>query len=183
MLANAVKTGGGCAMWLWDLLTGTKRPAEGVKPKSAQHVREALLAVNDPKLPFVVRDGAPEGVDFVAEWRIVDASWYGFFSKAGLKRTFKVLMRLDTENREVRAIDEEWSVEWSGGIPGLSRVSRWQRGQRVERSFEIGFGIKESGEPGVVYQYSFSTAELKTPLQNAVTSAGWVWRAVVFGCV
>jgi hypothetical protein len=170
-------------MWLWDLLSGTKRPAEGVKPKSAQDVRAALLAVNDPALPFTVRDGAPEGVDFVAEWRIVDAAWYGIFSKSGLKKTFKVLMRLDKENREVRAVDEEWSVEWSAGVPNLSRASSWQRGQRVERSFGIGFGISESGVPGVVYQYSFSTGELKRPLQKAVTEAGWVWRAVVFGRV
>lgn len=78
-------------MGLLDWLTGTKRPAEGVAPKPSEEVYSALLAVNRPTAPFVVRDGQPEGVDLVAEWRIVDASWYEVFAKAGLTKAFQVL--------------------------------------------------------------------------------------------
>ena len=60
-------------MAFFDWLTGTKRPAAGVPAKSAAEVRADLLAVNKPTAPFSVRDGAPENVDLVAEWRIVDA--------------------------------------------------------------------------------------------------------------
>jgi hypothetical protein len=56
-----------------------------------------LLAVSRPTAPFVVRDGAPERVNLVAEWRIVDASWHEIFAKAGLKKVFKVLMRIDPQ--------------------------------------------------------------------------------------
>jgi len=110
----------GAPMAFFDWLTGTKRPAAGVPAKSAAEVRADLLAVNKPTAPFGVRDGAPENVDLVAEWRIVDAEWYVIFAKAGLKKVFKVLMKLDEQAREVRAVDQEWSVEWRAGVPTLS---------------------------------------------------------------
>ena len=52
-------------MGLFDWLTGTKRPQAGVAPKSAAEVRAALLAVNRPTAPFIVRDGAPEQVEAI----------------------------------------------------------------------------------------------------------------------
>src|SRR6266567_5212025 len=106
-------------MGIKDWLTGTKRPATGVPAKPADEVRAALLAVNRATAPFVVRDGSPEQVDLVAEWRIVDAAWYEIFAKAGLQKTFKVLMRLDAQQHQVRAADQEWSVEWRAGIPSV----------------------------------------------------------------
>ncbi len=69
-------------MGLFDFITGTKRPAAGVAAKPLAEIRAALLAVNRPTAPFVVRDGAPEKVDIVAEWRIVDASWRETFANA-----------------------------------------------------------------------------------------------------
>ena len=168
-------------MGLFDFITGTKRPAAGVAAKSPAEVRAALLAVNRPTAPFVVRDGAPEKVDIVAEWRIVDASWHEIFAKAGLKKTFKILMRLDPDKREVRVVDQEWSVEWRAGIPSLSLAAEAFRGQKSEISFGSAYAFTESGAPGEVYRYKFATGELKTPLQNAVTAAGWTWRGVPFG--
>ena len=168
-------------MGMFDWLTGTKRPAAGVAPKSATEVRSALLAVSRPTAPFVVRDGAPEQVDLVAEWRIVDASWYEIFAKAGLKRVFKVLMRLDPQKHEVRAVDQEWSVEWRAGVPNLALAAEAFRGQQAELSFGAAYAFTETGGYGEVYRYKFSTGEIKTPLQNAVTTAGWTWRGVAFG--
>ena len=46
-------------MRILDWLTGTKRPAAGVAAKPAAEVRAALLAINQPTLPFVVREVAP----------------------------------------------------------------------------------------------------------------------------
>jgi hypothetical protein len=166
---------------LLDWLTGTKRPQAGVTPKSAGEVRAALLAVNRPTAPFVVRDGAPENVDLVAEWRIVDAAWCEVFAKAGLTKVFKVLMRLDPEKREVRAVDQEWAVEWRAGVPSLSLAAEAFRGQKAEFSFGTAYAFTEKGDFGQVYNYKFSTGEIKSPLQDAVTAAGWTWRGVAFG--
>jgi hypothetical protein len=168
-------------MGMFDWLTGTKRPAAGVAPKPAAEVRSALLAVGRPTAPFIVRDGAPEQVDLVAEWRIVDASWREIFAKAGLTKVFKVLMRLDPQKHEVRAVDQEWSVEWRAGIPSLALAAEAFRGQKAELSFGAAYAFTETGGHGEVYRYKFSTGEIKTPLQDAVTAAGWTWRGVAFG--
>jgi hypothetical protein len=63
-------------MGLFDWLTATKKPPPGVPRQSADALRAALLAANRDTAPFIVRDGGPEGVDLVAEWKIVDARWY-----------------------------------------------------------------------------------------------------------
>ncbi|MDH7797103.1 MULTISPECIES: hypothetical protein [unclassified Beijerinckia] len=168
-------------MKLFDWLTGTKRPAAGVTAKTAADVRTDLLTVNRPTAPFIVRDGAPENVALVAEWRIVDARWYEIFAKAGLQKTFKILMQLDAQTREVRAVDQEWSLEWRAGIPKLSLAAEAFRGQKKEISFGTAFAFTEQGSYGEVYRYKFSTAEIKTPLQDAVLKAGWTWRGVAFG--
>lgn len=55
-------------MGLFDWLTGSKAAPAGVARQPAAALRTALLAVNRDTAPFLVRDGAPEGVDLVAEW-------------------------------------------------------------------------------------------------------------------
>jgi hypothetical protein len=166
-------------MGMFDWLTGTKRPATNTPPKPPQEVRQALLAINRPTAPFVIRDGAPEQCDLVAEWRIVDAAWYGIFGKAGLTKVYRILMRMDPAKNEVRALDEAWDVEWANGIPSLSRS--YQRGQISQSSYGKGYAFTEQGPFGQVYNYRFNTSELKPPLKDAVTAAGWTWRGVSFG--
>ena len=43
------------------------------------------------------------------------------------------------------------------------------------------YAFTEDGGYGQVYRYKFATAEIKTPLQQAVTDSGWTWRGVAFG--
>src|SRR6202022_1207401 len=128
-----------------------KAPAAGVAAKTTAEVRADLLTVNRPTAPFVVRDGAPENVDLVAEWRIVDAAWYEIFAKAGLEKVFKILIKFDQQAREVRAVDQEWSVEWRAGIPRLSLAAEAFRGQNNEISFGTAFAFTEQGSYGEVY--------------------------------
>jgi hypothetical protein len=33
----------------------------------------------------------------------------------------------------------------------------------------------------VIYDYRFTTGEIKTPLQDTVLANGWRWQAVAFG--
>ncbi|MEU0944695.1 hypothetical protein ABZ379_18125 [Streptomyces canus] len=54
-------------MGLFNKLTGTQLPADGVTPASPREVHTALLGLNRPDLPYVIRDGAPEDADLVAE--------------------------------------------------------------------------------------------------------------------
>jgi hypothetical protein len=168
-------------MGLFDFLTGSKAPPTGVPRKGEGELREALLALNREGSPWHVRDGAPEGCDLVAEWKIVDARWYEIFAKASLTKVFKVLMKFDEAKGEVRAVDQEWTVEWRAGVPSLSLSAEAFRGQKVEMSFGTAFAFSETLEYGKVYEYRFRTGEIKTPLQETAAAAGWGWRGVAFG--
>ena len=169
-------------MGLLDKLKGTKKPADGVAPQSEADVRAALLAINRETAPFVVREPTgDENADLVAEWKIVDAKWYETFAKASLEKVFKVLMRFDAEKNEVRAVDQEWSVEWRAGVPSLSLTAEKFRGQKTSVEFGQAFAFTETLEYGEVYKYKFATGEIKGPLSEAVTNAGWTWKAVAFG--
>jgi hypothetical protein len=170
-------------MGLFDALTGTKKPAAGTPKKTAAEVRDALLKLNRDTSPWHIRDGAAEKCDLVAEWRIVDAKWYEIFAKAGLKSVFQILMRIDAEKSEVRAVDREWTVEWRAGVPGLALAASGFRGQKVEVSFGAAYGFTEKGTLGEIYNYRFATGEMKKPIQDAVTGAGWTYRGVAIGAL
>lgn len=168
-------------MGLFDFLTGTRRPDAGTPAVSAAELEAALLGLNRDSAPYqVLRDDSGVG-DLVAEWKIVDARWYEVFARAGLKRVFRVRMKLDPARQEVRAVDEEYAVEWRAGVPTLSLAASAFRGQKSEISFGTAYAFTEELRPGQVYNYRFSTGEMKTPLQEAVTGSGWTWRAVSFG--
>jgi hypothetical protein len=168
-------------MGFFDWFSGRKPAPEGVARQPVAALRERMLAANRDTAPFLIRDGAPEGVDLVAEWKIVDAQWYEIFAKAGLERSFKVLMRFDEENGEVRAVDQEWQVEWRAGVPSLSLSAEAFRGQKVEFSFGSAYAFREDASYGKVYEYRFDTSELKDPLIEAAHASGWGWRSVSFG--
>jgi hypothetical protein len=156
-------------------------PAPVGPPQPPDAVRAAILAVNRPTAPFQVRPGSPGEAELVAEWRIVDASWYEIFAKAHLEKAFKVLMRLDEAAHEVRSVDQEWSVEWRAGVPEMSLAASTFRGQQTSIEFGQAYGFTEKLSVGEIYNYRFSTKELKEPLQKAIAAQGWRWRPVAFG--
>ena len=166
-------------MGFFDFLTSTRKPAAGVPALSPEAVKQKLMATNRPTAPYRIIDGAADGVDLVAEWKVVDAQWYSIFEKAGFKKTFRILMKLDPEKHEVRAQDREMEVSWSAGVPRLSIAVSGFKGQTQEVSFGTQYAFTEELAPGQVYKYRFDTREIKKPLQDAVTSSGWTYRGVV----
>ena len=168
-------------MGLFSWLTGSRAAPDGVAREPVAALRRRLLALNRDTAPFVIRDGKPEGVDLVAEWRIVDADWYEIFAKAGIKRVFKVLMKFDETRGVVRSGDQEWSVEWRAGLPDLTLAGSAFRGQQWEMSYESVHAFREDGSWGEIYTYKFNTAEIKGPLHKAAAEAGWGWKGVAFG--
>lgn len=165
----------------FDFLTGTKRPEAGTPALPAPGVRERLLGLNRPTAPWQIVDGAAEKVDLIAEWKIVDAQWCEIFAKAGLKKVFRIYMKMDEASHELRAMDREYSVEWSAGIPNLSLAVSSFKGQSTSIEFGQAFGFTETLAPGQIYKYKFNTNELKKPIQDAVLACGWVYKGVAFG--
>ena len=167
-------------MGLLNWIKGIKPAPADSKRLSEKALRTALLGVNRKTAPFHVRDGKPEGVDLVAEWKIVDARWHEIFAEAGIERVIKVLMKVDAAAGEVRAVDQEWEVAWRKGIPTLSLSGAAFRGRKWEKSFETVYAFREDGSFGEVYSYRFDTGEMKAPLIAAAHGAGWGWHAIAF---
>jgi len=168
-------------MAFWDKLTSTRRPDEGVAVCSRDEVRERILAVNRESAPFRIIDGAEKGVDLIAEWKIVDARWYEIFAKASLEKVFRIYMKFDEAEHEVRAKDHEYSVSWRAGVPTLELSASKFVGQKQSIQFGTAFAFTEELVPGRVYNYRFATGEMKEPIQEAVTACGWTYKGVTFG--
>jgi hypothetical protein len=144
-------------------------------------VRQRLLALNRETAPYQIHDGSAEGVDLIAEWKIVDAKWYEIFAKANLTKVFRIYMRFDEGKHEVRAKDEEYTVEWRAGVPSLSLAASKFSGQKTSIEFGTAYAFTEELKPGQVYNYRFNTNEIKKPIQEAVTACGWNYKGVAFG--
>ena len=168
-------------MKLFDFFTSTRRPDAGTPVLAPEQVTTAILGVNRPTAPYVISDGRAEGVDLIAEWKIVDAQWFELFAKAGITKVFKIYLKLDPAKHQVRAVDREYSVEWRAGIPTLSLVAAAFRGQKQSIEFGTAYAFTEELAPGQVFKYRFSTNEMKKPIQQAVTSCGWTYTGVAFG--
>ncbi|MEV5173536.1 hypothetical protein AB0L10_21165 [Streptomyces flaveolus] len=123
---------------------------------------------------------ATDGAELVAEWRVRDPAWHAFFARTQLSRTLEIRMRLVPERREVRALDREWEVTWVGGTPRFALSKEQSRGQvrTVSRRWTVDRG--SDGRLRMTEDFRFDSAELKTPLQEAVLRLGWVWRGVLF---
>ena len=158
-----------------------KKPDKNTPVLSPEEVRQHIMGVNRETAPFQIIDGKAEGVDLIAEWKIVDARWYEIFAKASLKKVFRIRMKLDAVKHEVRAQDEEYSVEWRAGVPALSLAVSSFKGQQTSVEFGTAYAFTEEGVPGQVYKYRFSTNEIKKPIQETVTACGWTYKGISFG--
>ena len=168
-------------MGFFDFLTSTKRPPAGTVAIPAQALRDKLLSLNRATAPYQLIDGKSEGVDIIAEWNIVDAKWYEIFAKAGLSKAFKIYLKFDETTHEVRAMDREITIEWRAGVPAVSFAVSAFKGQQQSVEFGKAWGFTEKLTTGEIYNYRFSTKELKQPIQTAVTESGWTYKGVAFG--
>lgn len=156
------------------------KPAKG-PALSPQEVIARLMTLNRPSAPYQIIDGQAEGVDLLAEWKIVDARWYEIFAKASLTKIFRIYLKLDPEKQEVRAQDHEYTIEWKAGVPSLSLAVSAFKGQSVSVEFGAAYAFTEELAPGQVYKYRFNTSEIKKPIQEAVAACGWKYKGVAFG--
>jgi hypothetical protein len=158
-----------------------KKPVSNVPAVPAAELKARLLGLNRPTAPYTIMDGQAEGVDLIAEWKIVDASWYEIFAKAKLQKVFRIFMKLDDGKKEIRAQDHEYSLEWSAGVPSLKLAVSSFKGQMTSVEFGSAYAFTETLAPGQVYNYRFSTNEMKKPIQDAAAASGWSYKGISFG--
>jgi hypothetical protein len=158
-----------------------KKPEKNTAVLSADEIRQRLLTLNRETAPYQIIDGASQNVDLIAEWKIVDAKWYELFAKASITKVFRIYMKFDAVKHEVRGKDEEFTVSWKAGVPSLSIAAAKFQGQMTSVEFGAAYAFTEELKPGVVYNYRFSTSEIKKPIQEIVAACGWDYKAVAFG--
>ncbi|MBM4312770.1 MAG: hypothetical protein FJ122_02495 [Deltaproteobacteria bacterium] len=168
------------ALGFFQYLGGKNPDPRAVDKKTIQ---KALLALNNPSKPFHVVPG--EDTDLIAEWKIVDASWYGIFSRNRLSKAYRARLLLDEERHSVRCFEVLGSVSWTVGTNGLTPTVHYSRssfGGRIlfRKSFGVGYGIRDpkSLEVGKVYAYRFDIDEISAPIIDTVKANGWEWVPV-----
>ena len=148
---------------------------------SAGDLRQRLLGLNRESAPYRLVEGQAEGVDLIAEWKIVDARWHEIFAKANLTKVFRIYMKLDEANHELRGQDHEYTLEWRAGVPSLTLAVSSFKGQMTSVEFGAAYAFTEELAPGQVYKYRFNTNELKKPIQETVQACGWSYKGITFG--
>ncbi|MFJ7153085.1 hypothetical protein ACIQVT_33630 [Streptomyces sp. NPDC100445] len=168
-------------MGLFDKLTGTRHPAEGVSPVPGQELRSALLGLNQPEVPYVIRYGGGEQCDLLAEWRLTEPAWQQTFLRSDIGHAVRIRMRLDHQAHEVRALEEQWELSRVGTPTRLQVTAEYTRGpsRTVSRQWTVGRGA--DGRPEATETFGFDSARMREPLRDTVLGSGWTWRGVVFG--
>lgn len=148
-------------------------------PVAAETLRPRILALNDLRLPFHVRE---ESNRLVAEWRIADDRWVGLMEAGGLREVHRIYMELDAKGHRVRSLDEHQTVSWGGGSAEVGRSFSFFRGISFfgyGRGTQVGLFFRNGRWTTRAYDYRFVLSEMKAPLVEAIVGSGWKYTPVV----
>jgi hypothetical protein len=185
LLAALIGVGAGIyfalrAIGFFQYLGGKKSRAAAV---SKEELIDKLLALNNPSKPYQIQKG--NDTDLIAEWKIVDTSWYGTFSKSGFSEAHREYLLADESRHSVRCFEEFGSVSWSAGTDGPVPAVHYQKSffrGRVLYKKEWGkqYDIKDplTMEISKVYEYKFDIDEIRGPIISVVRENGWEWVPV-----
>ncbi len=163
---------------------GTYRAKPDTTPVIPSELSARLEAINDFDVPFQIERGTQPN-EFFATWRYADAKWVDLARARGMKRTFRIRLVIDESRHTVRATDYAASFDWSAGHGGASLDWKASLGIvffQSEHQRVFGLQLDEQGrfKPELSYAYTFNLQEMKSPLIEAVTRAGWNWRPTVW---
>jgi hypothetical protein len=158
-------------------------PAPDVPVLSRDELVRRLLALNDDKLPYVVRKDPK--ADLIVEWKFADANWWGILAKQRVRKSYRLRLYFDEASRRAAALDEFGEVEWSAGLtaaPTISFRKTFFRGVvlvRRERGVAYGFDTPLGGGFGKKLDYEFNVGWLKNRVTGVITGAGWTYQPVL----
>lgn len=167
-------------MGVGEYLGGRKKSPLAV---SKEELRTKVMNLNSLDLSFEIKPG--QETDFILEWKIADAKWYGIFSKERLKKTYRAFILLDESRKSARYYEEMGEVEWHAGTDGLLKPSiRYReaffKGRILfQKSYGVQYGLKENKTLGKVYEYKFDIGYARDPIKKIVQENGWEFIPVV----
>lgn len=156
----------------------------GLERVAAHDLRAQLLAMDRLPQPITIKPtDRPDEIEVT--WRYADATWLDTARARGLRRTHRLVLRLDEVNRTVRVRQYASGIDWSAGKSGLNFNWKLQTGItffHVESERSYGLHVASDGpvKPGLSYAYKFDVQEMKRPLAQLVTSRGWTWQPLVW---
>jgi hypothetical protein len=169
------------AMGFFQYLGGKRKPAR--PPITKSELLGKILSLNDPSKPYRIVRGVD--TDLIAEWKIVDAEWYGIFNKNGLKESYRAFLLADETRHAVRCYEELGTIAWIIGLEGPIPVVRYTKSffhGRIlySREYAKGYAMRQLAplEPGKVYDYRFDVNEIRGPIILTVEESGWEWVPV-----
>lgn len=148
----------------------------------ATRVRQRLLALGDAGLPVDVQ-AQPDG-RIAVTWRHADTGWLDMAGLNRLRRTHRLLLRLDESSHAV-FVTEQWSL-FDARAGGGGAQLRWHTARgisffQVEHERVFGVMLGPDGRPtgALSHTWRFNLQELKAPFIAATTGSGWHWRPVM----
>jgi hypothetical protein len=156
--------------------------APGTTPVAAEQLVSRLMAVNSLGVPFAVSKGEQPNELYV-DWRYADAAWFDLMRVHKIQRGYRLVLRLDAADGNVRAMEQMSALDLSAGASAAALEWKTSYGINFfhyshERVF--GLQIKDGQltlEPS--YAYTFDLQELKQPIIEIIRNAGWEYRPVV----
>jgi hypothetical protein len=155
-------------------LASAAPPQEGIEAQPAEEVRRRLLAITGKGI-----ETRTEGDDIVVSWsaKLASAGAFGA-GKESLYRAIRVSLAEDAH--EAVGSTVESSGEAGTGPGGIFSFSKsWGSGRQWGTSTErvISWGGPHRTEGGADESgYRFSWSDLREPVIDAVTGAGWTYR-------
>lgn len=169
------------ALGYFQYLGGEKKST--IPPVTKRELLDRLLALNAPSRPYQIVGSAES--DLIAEWKVVDAEWYGIFNKNGLKQSYRGFLLADETMHAVRYYEELGTIAWTIGLEGPIPVVRYARSffhGRIlySREYAKAYALRQLAppEPGKVYDYEFDVNEIRGPIILTVEQSGWEWVPV-----
>jgi hypothetical protein len=152
-------------------------PAKGVKPAPEPDVRTRLLAIEGRGIETSERDG-----DIFVAWSAKVAS--AGIDGAGYEYLYRAIcVTLDPKDREATGICLKKTTTAELDASGVAGATGWEQGQHMgsEKVRVLAWLGPHHVEGGATEEgYTFSWSELRDPVIEAVTGAGWTYKPKAF---
>jgi hypothetical protein len=156
--------------------------APGATPAAAEQLKARLMSVNALGVPFTVSAGRQPD-ELHVDWRYADAAWFDLMRVHKMQRAYRLVLRLDRDDHNVRGMEQMSALDLSAGATAASLEWKSSYGINfVHYHHERVFGLQiKNGqltlEPS--YAYTFNLQELKQPIIDIIRNAGWEFRPVI----
>jgi hypothetical protein len=170
-----------CRVASWS---ATVLPKPGIEPVSESELRQRLLAINETDSPLQVIEGMKGKMDIV--WRLADAKWAGLLTLNKIKRTQIIRIKPSGKDAACRAMDITKTIRGSADAGNLHFGFSFNFFRGIvffQKEYETQYGLVYSEGRLTIsnaYQYTFNSAEMKSPVMQIIRDSGWRYKPVIF---